>query len=69
MHLIILLANTAQIHLIFSISYYSVRVPCGQSLNQSARIFFIRTFSGCCAILMSPKKGERAAYGYNPALF
>ena len=36
---------------------------------KSARIFFIRTFSGCCAILTSPKKGETAVYGYNPALF
>ena len=36
---------------------------------KSARIFFIRTFSGCCAILTSPKMGETAAYGYNPALF
>ena len=26
-------------------------------------------FSGCCAILTSPKKGEKAVYGYNPALF
>ena len=24
---------------------------------------------GCCAILTSPKKGETAVYGYNPALF
>ena len=35
----------------------------------SARIFFVRAFSGCCAILTSPKKGETAIYGYNPALF
>ena len=28
MHLTILLANTAYIHLFFSISYYSVRAPC-----------------------------------------
>ena len=40
----------------------------GQGLNQSARIFFIRAFSGCYAILTSPKKGETAVYGYNPAL-
>ena len=26
-------------------------------------------FSGCCTILTSPKKGETAVYGYNPALF
>ena len=26
-------------------------------------------FSGSCAILTSPKKGEKAVYGYNPALF
>ena len=56
MHLIILSANTAQIHLIFSISYYSVRVPCGQGLKQRARIFFIRALSGCHAVLTSPKK-------------
>ena len=37
--------------------------------NQSARIFFFRVFSGCCAILTSPKKGETDVYGYNPALF
>ena len=30
---------------------------------------FIRVFSGCCPILTSPKKGETAVYGYNPALF
>ena len=41
----------------------------GQGLNQSARIFFIRAFSGCYAILTSPKEGETAVYGYNPALF
>ena len=38
-------------------------------LNQSARIFFIRAFSGCYAILTSPKEGETAVHGYNPALF
>ena len=26
-------------------------------------------FSGCYAILTSPKEGETAVYGYNPALF
>ena len=41
----------------------------GQGLNQSARIFFTRVFSGCYAILTSPKEGETAVYGYNPALF
>ena len=41
----------------------------GQGLNQCARIFFIRAFSGFCDILTSPKKGETAVYGYNPALF
>ena len=41
----------------------------GKSLNQSARIFFTRAFSGCYAILPSPKEGETAVYGYNPALF
>ena len=41
----------------------------GQSLNQSARIFFTRGFSGCYAILTSPKESETAVYGYNPALF
>ena len=41
----------------------------GQGLNQSARIFFIRAFSGCYVILRIPKKGETAVYGYNPALF
>ena len=41
----------------------------GRGLNQSARIFFIRAFSGCYAILTSPKEGEKAVYGYNPAPF
>ena len=41
----------------------------GQGLNQSARIFFTRAFSSCYAILTSPKDGETAVYGYNPALF
>ena len=41
----------------------------GQGSNQSARIFFIRAFSGCYAILTSPEEGETTAYGYNPALF
>ena len=40
-----------------------------QGLNQSARIFFIGAFSGCFDMLTSPKKGETAVYGYNPALF
>ena len=26
-------------------------------------------FSGCCAMVTSPKKGETAVYGYSPALF
>ena len=54
-----------------TLSYYMwvlLRVL-GQGLNQSARIFFIRFYSGCYAILTSPKKGETAVYGYNPALF
>ena len=38
-------------------------------INQSARMFFIRAFSGCYAILTSPKQGETAVYSYNPALF
>ena len=41
----------------------------GQGSNQSARILFIRAFSGCYAILTSPEEGDTAAYGYNPALF
>ena len=41
----------------------------GQGLNQSGGIFFIRAFSGCYAILTSPREGETAVYGYNPALF
>ena len=41
----------------------------GQGFNQSVPIFFIRIFSGCYFILTSPKKGETAVYGYNPALF
>ena len=41
----------------------------GQGSNQSVRIFFIRAFSGCYAILTSPEEGETTAYSYNPALF
>ena len=33
------------------------------------RYFSSEFFSGCCAILTSPKKGETAVYAYNPALF
>ena len=40
-----------------------------QGLNQSARIFFIRVFSGYGYAMTRPKKGETAVYGYNPALF
>ena len=45
----------------------SVRV--GSSRSESARIFFTRVFSGCYVILTSPKEGQTAVYGYNPALF
>ena len=45
-----------------------LRVLC-QGSNQSARILFIRAFSGCYAILTTPEEGETAAYGCNPALF
>ena len=42
----------------------------GQGLKSECKGWFlIRVFSGCCAILSSPKKGEKAAYGYSPALF
>ena len=41
----------------------------GQSFNQSAQIFFTRVFSGCYAILTSPKKGETAVCGYIPLCF
>ena len=40
-----------------------------RALSQSARIFLIRVFSYCCAILTSPNKGETAVCGYNVALF
>ena len=34
------------------------------------RIFFHQSLiSGCYAVLTSPKEGETAVYGYNPALF
>ena len=32
-------------------------------------IFHQSLISGCYAILTSPKEGETAVYGYNPALF
>ena len=41
----------------------------GYGLHQSARIFLVRVFSGCYAILTSPKKGETAVCGCNPTLF
>ena len=52
----------------YGVILWVLRVP-GQGLNQSAWIFFTRVFSGCYAILTSPKEGEIAVYGYNPALF
>ena len=33
------------------------------------RGYFAPELSGCYAILTSPKEGETAVYGYNPALF
>ena len=30
---------------------------------------FTRVFSGCYAILTSPKEGDKTVYGYNPALY
>ena len=45
-----------------TLSYYMwvlLRVL-GQGLNQSARIFFIRFYSGCYAILTSPPKGRNS---------
>ena len=36
---------------------------------KSARIFFIRTFSGCCGILTREAQKGQNSYGYNPALF
>ena len=41
----------------------------GWGLNQSARIFYIRAFSGCHAILKSYNNSETAVYGCNPVLF
>ena len=52
---------------IFTRARFSLLRVLGQGFykNQSARIFFIRAFSGCYAILTSPQKGETAVYGYN----
>ena len=42
----------------------------GSELKIRVRGYFSSEFfSGCCAILTSPKKSETAVYGYNPALF
>ena len=41
----------------------------GEGLNQSARIVFIRAFSGRYTMLTNPKKGHSAVYSYHPALF
>ena len=41
----------------------------GWGLNQNARVFYIRAFSGCYAILKSYNNSETAVYGYNSALF
>ena len=41
----------------------------GQGLKSECADIFIRAFSGCYATLTSPKEGEAAVYGYNPALF
>ena len=41
----------------------------GSELKIRVRGYFSSEFfSGCCAILTSPKKGETAVYGYNPIL-
>ena len=37
--------------------------------SERADIFHQSLISGCYAILTSPKEGEIAVYGYNPALF
>ena len=75
------LFSLRDINLTLGLSLFALQKTCGMAWfcgcwefwvraeNQSARIFFIRAFSGCYAILTSPKKGETAVYGYNPALF
>ena len=37
--------------------------------SECADIFYQSLISGCYAILTSPKEGETAVCGYNPALF
>ena len=37
--------------------------------SECADIFYQSLISGCYSILTSPKEGETAVYGYNPALF
>ena len=41
----------------------------GQGLKSECADILHQSFLCCCAILTSPKKGETAVYGYNPALF
>ena len=42
----------------------------GSELKIRVRGYFSSEFfSGCCAILTSPKKGETAVYGYDSSLF
>ena len=43
------------------LNHKGLQSECADILHQS--------FLCCCAILTSPKKGETAVYGYNPALF
>ena len=49
----------------------SVRVESSRSglRSECADIFHQSLISGCYAILASPKEGETAVYGYNPARF
>ena len=48
----------------------SVGVESSESeLKSECADIFSPELSGCYAILTSPKKGETAVYGYNPALF
>ena len=50
-------------------SWDTILSPSGSGLKIGVRGYFSSVFSGCCAILTSPKKGETAVYGYNPTLF
>ena len=54
-------ASTRKLNISKSLRLISAKSECADIFHQS--------FLCCYAILISPKEGETAVYGYNPALF